>query len=79
MNNYPPGVTGNEWQIQGLDEYEFSCPECSEPVTFYGDRYEAYGECEFCGHESAVSPDEVWLDEQRHRADEYRRDEKYGW
>lgn len=25
MSNYPPGVTGNEWQIAGpLDEYETS-------------------------------------------------------
>lgn len=32
MSNYPAGVTGNEWQIAGCDEYDGYrlCGDCDE-------------------------------------------------
>lgn len=33
MSNYPPGVTGNEWQIAGPDEREMSVECSSEGFT----------------------------------------------
>lgn len=33
--NYPPGVTGNEWQIVGPDEREVECPDCEDVGIVY--------------------------------------------
>ncbi len=55
MSNYPPGVTGNEYEIAGpsYEEYEDrECPECEEPrrglTQAYG--HEAWWTCESCGY-----------------------------
>lgn len=32
MSNYPPGVTGNEWQIAGQDEFELEVT-CHRPTV----------------------------------------------
>lgn len=72
LSNYPPGVSGNEPQIAGEDEFEFCCPSCTEELTFWGDRDHATADCPNCG-EVTVSPadllqsayDEMRIDEIR--------------
>lgn len=59
MSNYPPGVTGNEWQIAGVfSEYdeERECPACEEEtlvsvalLTRNADRESC--ECLTCGYQ----------------------------
>ena len=58
LSNYPPGVSGNEWQIAGPereDEGHRVCPNayCDKEVlvtiSFYGD--ETFWECPECGFE----------------------------
>ena len=75
MNNYPPGVTGNEWQIVGSDEFEFECPVCREQeLLFYGTKHDAWSECPDCG-EVNVSPSEVWDDWAQDAREDAERDE----
>lgn len=52
MNNYPPGVTGNEYEIAGYPE----CPKCDQP---YDPTPDQYGDlrCESCGHWLITGPD----------------------
>lgn len=49
MSNYPPGVTGNEYQIAGPDYEEeredISCPNGHSPCFVVGYRYERWGYC----------------------------------
>ena len=33
MSNYPPGVSGREWQITGEDPDERWCKVCQEQLT----------------------------------------------
>lgn len=69
MSNYPAGVTGNEWQIVGLDERpgpawdEFECPneECqtvtveAETVEFATDgMITTVVTCPACGRQEDV-------------------------
>lgn len=69
MNNYPAGVTGHEVAIAGADEFEFSCPTCSEDLTFVGDKWQAEADCPECGT-VWVCPDELLEDmEDQRRAD----------
>ena len=58
LSNYPPGVTGNEWEIAGPDyeaEVEVVCPTCDNttPAFAIGFHGEAWleGDCSFCGGE----------------------------
>ena len=51
MSNYPPGVTGNEYEIAGLDdavEEHYFCPRCHTQVSgwreFYGGQSRRYHE-----------------------------------
>ncbi len=76
MSNFPPGVTGNEVQIAGADEFEFTCPGCGDDLVFLGDKFEAWAECPDCG-EVTVSPLELWESEAAERAGDMARDE--GW
>ena len=54
MSNYPPGVTGGEFEIAGPD-YEMDaarfCPYCQHKTTGYDVEYgqEAWYACEECG------------------------------
>jgi len=50
MSNYPPGVTGLEYEIAGPDgEDEVECPECGKVAcrSYYKRRY--WIECDECG------------------------------
>ena len=54
LSNYPPGVTGNEWQISGPDwehECKQECPTCeSEQLgIIQGYRHESWWTCYTCG------------------------------
>ena len=77
MSNYPPGVTGNEWQIAGPDaerdetrdvkecgnaECEFEGGTVEGVVTFYG--FEAWfdWECPECGHSNEEDVSEVYAE-----------------
>lgn len=49
LSNYPPGVTGNEYQIAGPDFEEtredISCPSGHSPVFVQGYKWERWGWC----------------------------------
>jgi hypothetical protein len=54
MSNYPPGVTGSEYQIAGPDyERDASrfCDHCNKLTTGYDRGYdgEAWYDCDVCG------------------------------
>ena len=56
MNNYPPGVTGNEYEIAGPDyevEVEGYCPNCDDPTRLkeHGCQGVAIVNCANCGYE----------------------------
>lgn len=58
-SNYPPGVSGNEIEICGPDEYfsEFVCPKCGnieEEQLFFLFRNTLETRCESCGEENIV-------------------------
>ena len=51
MSNYPPGVTGNEYEIAGPDwEEEIECPKCEKETVrlYYGGSW--WIDCEHCGY-----------------------------
>jgi hypothetical protein len=55
-SNYPPGVSGNEWQIAGFKEFckDWTCPECLrffKDQLFLHDGQDSWTECEFCAIE----------------------------
>lgn len=62
MSNYPPGVTGNEWQIAGADERVISVAcESGFNLTANGDPQEDQ-DCGFSGEVDAYSTDgETWV------------------
>ena len=48
-SNYPPGVTGNEFQIAGPDyerESDLPCPECGAPTMELGYHHEHWLVCD---------------------------------
>lgn len=55
-SNYPPGVSGNEWQIVGFEEFykDWECPDC---LKFFKDQLflsngdDSWTECEYCAIE----------------------------
>lgn len=57
MNNYPPGVTGNEWQIAGPDkefEAEMRCKHCNafELTIVSAYRGDLYWQCQACDEDN---------------------------
>lgn len=63
-SNYPPGVSGNEIQITGPDEFEseFTCQKCgeySEYQLFFLFRDSIETECSSCGAKDIVELEEV--------------------
>ena len=51
---YPPGVTGNEYEIAGADyekELDTPCPKCGENTLmeegYRGNRWESCSECDY--------------------------------
>ena len=58
MSNYPPGVTGNEYQIAGPDyerESDEPCPKCGKETFEEGYRGERWLVCED-GHVTDLEP-----------------------
>lgn len=56
LRNFPPGVTGNEYEISGPDEERQEdrfCSQCDDdtPHNVYRYRLQLWGECIPCGHE----------------------------
>jgi ribosomal protein L37AE/L43A len=50
-SNYPPGVTGNEYEIAGPDfEEEVECSECGKLALKQGYRNRWWIDCEECGY-----------------------------
>ena len=49
LSNYPPGVTGNEWQIVGPDDIEH-CIECGRPTGCHTEQglWDIHYSDEFC-------------------------------
>ena len=48
-SNYPPGVTGNEFEIAGPDyeqEYPTPCPKCGAEMLQQGYGYKHWVDCE---------------------------------
>lgn len=63
MSNYPPGVTGNEYEIAGPDyerEIDGECPECGEDGTLMavGYRSDHWTVCSACDHQEDRQPEE---------------------
>lgn len=60
--NYPPGVTGNEYEINGPD-YQDSigfCPECGEEEWFEeGHQGDRWNYCYACDHYEDLEPFEL--------------------
>ena len=53
--DYPPGVTGNEYEIAGADyekEVEGKCPQCGESdcLAEQGYRYQRWVDCHNCDY-----------------------------
>ncbi len=62
-SNYPPGVTGNEFEISGPEwerEQEHYCPACGEDRmgVAYGHSYWAAWACDTCGDVIDLEDDE---------------------
>lgn len=48
MSNYPPGVTGREYEIAGPDfeqERDIACPNGHSPSMVYGYEWETWAHC----------------------------------
>ena len=69
-SNYPPGVTGMEYEIAGPDfeeEAKMRCWQCSENVgydmeqegTIYGYKGERWFICSICDTETTLEPIEI--------------------
>ena len=63
--NYPPGVTGNEYEITWADyakEVKGACPNCGAPDTLIEEGYKdvCWQTCRACGFEQ-----DVLFEEQR--------------
>lgn len=87
MNNYPPGVTGNEFAISGPTEEWVETRECdqcdreTEHECWYHPTEGAWAECTVCGIEHDITeeynsePDpDSYQDWMREEAEERRRD-----
>ena len=63
MNNYPPGVSGNEFEIAGPDyegESDLPCPECGGlmmELRYKWDRWLACQKCKYTGDIDVPEPD----------------------
>mgnify|MGYP003679321021 FL=1 len=54
MSNYPPGVTGNEYEIAGPDyerESDTYCSECGAQMIAQGYRDRHWMTCPACNHQ----------------------------
>lgn len=75
MSNYPPGVTGNEYQIAGADyerESDVPCGRCGKSscmeVGYGRERWLTCGECDWHTDLDPLEPDpDRAYDEERDR------------
>ena len=63
--NYPPGVTGNEYQIAGPDyeeEVDGECPVCGNEFCLVEQRYrgESWVSCCHCNFEQDIDKGSKW-------------------
>ena len=72
MSNYPPGVTGSEYEIAGPDtevESREYCKWCASPQDGYTMtyRYERWFDCESCGETTDMEsvPEELEIPDPR--------------
>ena len=87
MNNYPDGVTGNEYEIAGPDsewEEDLYCAKCEKTTTFSCESFRKQrsglcGECDYdidLGHvDDDIDWD--WVADQREDLEHHRRE--MGW
>ena len=67
VSNYPPGVTGNEFEIAGPDyeqDYPDPCPKCSSPMVEQGYRWERWVICVSCDYREDLPEREVRHDRE---------------
>ena len=58
VSNYPPGVTGNEYEIAGPDyerELDTSCPDCGGDLVQMGYRWDTWVVCAYCDYQADVA------------------------
>ena len=76
--DYPPGVTGGEYEIAGPDyekEFvEYPCPECGEVLMEQGYKQDAWIFCPDCDYQTDLEPPERDWDRVR----DERRDQEFG-
>ena len=85
--NYPPGVTGNEYEIAGPDkewEEEFYCEECDKDIIFHCESFQKQrsgicGECDSAIDIGSTDDDIDWegIAEQKADLDNHRIE--MGW
>ena len=54
-SNYPPGVTGNEYQIAGADyekDYAEPCPKCGDYMVEQGYQSSRWVSCVSCDYQA---------------------------
>ena len=69
-SNYPPGVTGSEYEIAGPDyekHVEGECPKCNMPDTLLEQGYKGshWQVCASCGYQEDFDPIEPDPDRER--------------
>lgn len=58
--NYPPGVTGSEYEIAGPDyekELDDLCPECDGYLLEQGYRHDRWILCSLCDYQKEIEYD----------------------
>ncbi len=70
-SNYPPGVTGNEYEIAGADyeqDFDEKCPKCNGDMLeqgYHGTRWVTCYECDYQRDLPTLNKYDVWpLDER---------------
>lgn len=66
--SYPPGITGNEYEIAGPDygqEIEEMCPICGNKLVQQGYRYHHWVVCSNCDYQQDIEIAEKYGDDPR--------------
>ena len=67
LSNYPPGVTGNEYEIAGPDsewEEDLYCAKCEKTTTFSCESFQKQrsGVCSECESDIDLGHDDDYID-----------------
>ena len=67
LSNYPPGVTGNEYEIAGPDsewEEELHCDKCEKDELFYCESFQKQrsGRCPVCDNHIDLGHNDDYID-----------------